>query len=81
MIKSAKLINFQSHIDSLLEFHSGVNSITGQSDSGKSSILRAINWVIHNKPSGDAFIIQNSSGTKMSYIDDKGDSFPTYYFS
>jgi exonuclease SbcC len=55
MINSLSISNFQSHKDSTLEFDGGVNIITGQSDSGKSAILRALNWVVNNKPSGDAF--------------------------
>jgi len=35
--------------------HKGLNVIIGESDSGKSAILRALRWVIANKPSGDAY--------------------------
>lgn len=55
MINSITLKNFQSHKDTHVEFHSGVNAIVGLSDSGKTAILRALNWVVNNKPSGDAF--------------------------
>jgi DNA repair exonuclease SbcCD ATPase subunit len=55
MIKSLRLINFQSHRDNTIPFHPGVNAIVGKSDSGKSTIFRALNWVINNQPSGDAF--------------------------
>lgn len=55
MINSITLKNFQSHKDTHIEFHSGVNAIVGLSDSGKTAILRALNWVVNNKPSGDAF--------------------------
>lgn len=41
MIKSSTLINFQSHVKSVLEFHPNVNVIFGLSDSGKSSWIRA----------------------------------------
>ena len=47
--------NFQSHEHSELEFAPGVNVIIGQSDCGKSAIMRAFDWVTTNKPSGDAF--------------------------
>lgn len=56
MVEKIKIFNFQSHTKSELKFVCGVNSIIGQSDSGKSAILRALNWVINNKPRGDAFI-------------------------
>ena len=55
MIKSTTLENFQSHTLSELKFHEGVNVITGVSDSGKSSIIRAWYWLINNRPSGEDF--------------------------
>lgn len=54
MIQSIQLTNFQSHKKTALQFDKGVNVITGQSDSGKSSIIRALLWVLNNRPSGDA---------------------------
>jgi exonuclease SbcC len=55
MINSLTIQNFQSHKKTELVFDNGINIIIGQSDSGKSAILRALNWVINNKPSGEAF--------------------------
>jgi len=55
MIKSLKLQNFQSHPNSELNFCPGVNVIIGQSDSGKTALLRALRWVIWNRPSGESF--------------------------
>lgn len=55
MIKSVRLINFESHLDSLFEFHSGLNVIIGPTDSGKSAVRRGLEWPITNKPGGDAF--------------------------
>lgn len=54
MIKSISIENFQSHKSTAIEFCNGLNVIAGASDSGKSSILRAMAWVIKNRPSGDA---------------------------
>jgi len=54
MIKSVVIKNFQSHTNTKIDFCSGLNVIAGASDSGKSSILRAIGWLIKNRPSGDA---------------------------
>ena len=56
MILKLNLENFQGHENTAFEFCPGVNAITGQSDSGKSSVLRALNWLINNKPAGDSFI-------------------------
>jgi len=56
VIKSIRLENFQAHKETVLELHPGVNVIAGSSNSGKSSILRALNWAVYNRPSGDAFV-------------------------
>jgi len=55
MIEKIQIQNFQSHKRTKLEFDDGVNVIVGSSDCGKTAILRAINWVMTNKPSGDTF--------------------------
>lgn len=53
MINSVKLKDFQSHKDSTFEFIPGVNVITGVSGVGKSSVIRALNYVFTNKkPNG-----------------------------
>ncbi len=52
MIKNIELIEFQSHRKTSLIFAPGFNVITGESDSGKSSIAKAIEWVRTNRPSG-----------------------------
>ena len=56
MIKSVSIKNFKSHKDSTILLTSGVNSIFGDSDSGKSAIIKALYWCINNQPSGDSFI-------------------------
>ena len=56
MLKSVDIQNFQSHKNTHLDFTEGVNSIIGISNHGKTAILRAINWVITNRPSGEAFV-------------------------
>lgn len=55
MIQSIQINNFQSHKYSVMELHKGVNVIIGPSDSGKTTILRALRWLVWNRPSGDAF--------------------------
>jgi len=54
MIQSIEISNFQSHKHSTLEFDPGVNVIVGSSDSGKTAIIRALRWLIWNRPSGDS---------------------------
>lgn len=56
LIKSLKLINFQSHKESQINFDEGLTVILGQTDQGKSSIIRALKWVLYNEPRGTDFI-------------------------
>lgn len=72
MLQSVTIKNFQCHLESHLDFSVGVNAIIGQSDSGKSAILRAISWVLTNKPSGTGFINMLSDGdcvVKLTFTD------------
>lgn len=55
-IKQVKLINFQDHKETTVDFTEGVNLIVGSSDAGKSAILRAINFVFQNDLRGNSFI-------------------------
>lgn len=75
MIKTLAIQNFQSHQDTVLEFDNGVNLITGQSDSGKTAILRALNWVINNKPAGDSFRSNWGGDTGVALVLDNGKVF------
>jgi predicted ATP-dependent endonuclease of OLD family len=56
MIEKLSISNFQSHRKTELSFSPGVNVIVGQSRKGKSAILRALGFVILNKPSGESVI-------------------------
>ena len=56
MITSVQLRNFQAHKDTLFEFSKGVNAIVGESDVGKSAVLRALYWVVFGRPVGDSMI-------------------------
>lgn len=54
MFNAIEIKNFQSHKHTRLELSPGVNVIIGPSDSGKTAIIRALRWVIWNRPSGDS---------------------------
>jgi len=56
MIDKLILKNFQAHKSSELDFCPNVNCIIGESDEGKTSIIRALYWASQNKPSGGDFI-------------------------
>lgn len=60
MISSIHLQGFQSHLDTTLELSPGVNILVGDSDSGKSAVIRALQWLVTNRPSGDSFVNANA---------------------
>lgn len=55
MLKSVRIRNYQSHKDTTIDLIEGTNVIIGASDTGKSALFRAINWVCTNRPLGDSF--------------------------
>jgi len=55
MIESIAIRNFQIHRKTVLEFDPALTVITGTSDNGKSSIIRAFRWVFQNRPTGFSF--------------------------
>jgi DNA repair ATPase RecN len=73
MIKSLSIQNFQSHEKTELEFHSGVNTIIGSSDCGKTAIIRALRWLVWNRPSGDAIRSRWGGSTDVRVETEEGD--------
>ncbi|PSL51259.1 exonuclease SbcC [Salsuginibacillus halophilus] len=55
-IKKLRLENFQSHEDTTVEMTNGLNVIAGESDSGKTAVIRALRWLLFNQPRGTDFI-------------------------
>ena len=55
MIEAISINNFQSHKATRLELAPTVNTLQGNSDCGKSAVMRAINWLLFN-PAGDYFV-------------------------
>ncbi|AIC94763.1 AAA family ATPase [Shouchella lehensis] len=53
---SVRLENFQSHLDTVLSLSKGLNVVVGQSDSGKTAVLRGIRWALFNQPRGTDFL-------------------------
>jgi exonuclease SbcC len=72
MITKVIIENFQSHKRSEMEFVPGTNVIIGASDSGKSAIFRAINWVVTNRPLGEAFRSEWGGDTRVTIHTDDG---------
>lgn len=57
--------NFQAHEKTKIELVPGINVFIGSSDSGKSSVLRALKWVLLNQPNGNSFHSFWSKNTKV----------------
>lgn len=55
MLQRIEIRNFQSHKATNIDLSDKVNVIQGNSDCGKSAIMRALYWLIFN-PAGDYFI-------------------------
>lgn len=56
VLTRARIRNFQSHPDTTVDFAPGINAFIGESDQGKSAVLRGILWAVDNRPSGDAIV-------------------------
>jgi len=75
MIKTISLTNFKSHKETTVELHPNVNLIVGTSDSGKSTILKAVRWLATNKPGGDSVRRWGTKATEISITTDDGHTF------
>ena len=71
-VKSIDIENFQSHENTHIDFDTGLNIIVGESNNGKTSILRAMDWVIDNQPLGTDFIMtgKNYCKVRITYDND-----------
>lgn len=56
LVKSIKLRDFQLHEELTVQLSRGITTIKGETDAGKSSILRALRWAVLNDIGGDEFI-------------------------
>lgn len=65
MIQSLKLKDFQAHEELEIAFSSGVTTIKGPSDRGKSAILRALRWACLNDLPGEEFIREGAKRTEV----------------
>lgn len=65
-LESIHIENFQAHKDVQVTFGDRITCITGASDRGKSAILRALIWVMTNRPTGDSFIRHGSDEARVT---------------
>lgn len=71
-IAKVEIKNFQSHEDTTVVFDQGLNIIVGESNNGKTSILRAIMWAVDNQPLGTDFIMAGKDECKVTITYDDG---------
>lgn len=67
-LKRIVLRNFQAHKNSELQLDPHMNVIVGETNSGKSSIIRALWWLAFGKPAGDGFVRKNTRNPAMVEI-------------
>lgn len=65
MIEQVTLVNFHKHENLTVDFKAGLNIITGETDAGKSALLRAIYWVLFNRPLGDGYILDGKDNAQV----------------
>ena len=70
MIKAVEIVNYEAHKHSFLEFDKGLNIFKGSSGAGKSSIKRAMLWVLTNRPSANQVISWWSYNKKGKQIEE-----------
>lgn len=68
------LENFQSHEHTELNFTDGLNIIVGESNNGKTAVLRGIMWAITNQPLGTDFIMAGKDSCSVTIYYDDGTS-------
>lgn len=70
MIESILLRDFQCHHKLRIDLDPLVTSVTGDSDAGKSAVLRALGWTCFNRPSGSAFVRVGAGYSRVDLVVD-----------
>ena len=77
-ISKVEIMNFQSHVHTVIDFDNGMNIIEGESNAGKTAIFRAIMWCIDNKPLGSDFITANANTCSVEITFSDGSKIKRY---
>lgn len=72
MIKKLLVKNFEAHERFSASLDPHITTFTGATDAGKSSIIRAIKWLVLNRPLGDSFIRDESKPAHVAIKTEKG---------
>ncbi|HIE13288.1 MAG TPA: hypothetical protein EYP63_07695 [Desulfotomaculum sp.] len=65
-LKRIVLENFQSHRQTEIELAPTVTVLIGESDQGKSAVVRALRWLFYNKPKGADFLRVGAEGCRVA---------------
>lgn len=72
MIERMQVRNFQTHSLLRIKFDPLITTILGKTGAGKSAILRALRWVMFNKPNGTDFIKHGEESCEVKlWVDGK----------
>lgn len=72
MLTQLRLFNFQIHHKLTVDLDPFVTCITGRTDAGKSSVIRALRWVLLNQPNGSEHIRHGESKCSVTLTMDDG---------
>jgi len=72
LIKEIIIKNFEAHKKFRTKLDPHITSFTGATDAGKSTIIRAIQWVVMNRPLGDSFIRDTNKPAFVGIRTEKG---------
>jgi exonuclease SbcC len=70
-IKRITLKNFQKHKKRTIVLDPHITTLVGPSDVGKTAFIRAVRWVVFNRPSGNRFIRRGSKRASVIITTDK----------
>jgi DNA repair protein SbcC/Rad50 len=73
-IEQLYVSNFECHDKASVTFDPGLTFIIGDTDQGKSSLIRAMLWALTNKPRGNAFIKHGEDKAAVKVVFDSGQS-------
>ncbi len=70
-IRQLRLENFQSHKETVMDFHPNFNTIVGTGNSGKSAIVRALSFILFGQWEG-SWIRNGATACKIALVFDTG---------
>lgn len=70
MLTKLLLRNFQCHGKLQIELDPKITVITGNTDRGKSAIIRALRWLVFNRPNSSSFIKKGTKHCRVSVLVD-----------